>query len=64
MPFDHALLVPSREQTVFGVKWMASAIQILGYTATAFDWTPWNHRAIMLIHVVALGALLAGMSTT
>lgn len=82
MPFDHALAVPSREQTVFALKWTASVIQILGYTATAFDWPPWNlyfflagvlgwfavgvlwnDRAIMLIHVVALGALLAGMST-
>lgn len=82
MPFDDALVVPSRERTVFGLKWTASAIQILGYTATAFDWTPWNlyfflagvlgwfavgvlwnDRAIMLIHFVALGALLAGMST-
>jgi hypothetical protein len=67
---------------VFAVKWAASVIQIMGYTATAFGWTPWNlylflvgvlgwfavgvlwnDRAIMLIHIVALGAMLAGMSS-
>lgn len=66
----------------FAVKWAASAVQILGYTATAFGWTPWNlylflvgvlgwfavgvfwnDRAIMLIHIVALGAMLAGMNS-
>lgn len=70
-----------RDQVVLTVKWTASVIQILGYTATGFGWTPWNlylflagvfgwfavgvlwnDRAIMLIHVVALGAMLAGMS--
>ena len=53
----------------------------MGYTATAFGWTPWNlylfllgvlgwfavgvfwnDLAIMLIHIVALAAMLAGMS--
>lgn len=24
------------------VKWVASIIQIMGYTATGFGWTPWN----------------------
>ena len=60
---------------------MTSIIQIMGYTATAFGWTPWNlylfllgvlgwfavgvfwnDLAIMLIHIVALAAMLAGMS--
>lgn len=69
-------------RVVFAVKWAASIVQIMGYTATAFGWTPWNlylflvgvlgwfavgvlwnDRAIMLIHVVALGAMLAGMSS-
>ncbi|MFU1476955.1 DUF6552 family protein [Roseovarius sp. C7] len=71
----------SSAQIAFVLKWLASAIQIIGYTATAFGWTPynlyfflvgvlgwflvgvlWNDRAIMLIHIVALGAMLAGMS--
>ncbi|MGR3464353.1 DUF6552 family protein [Limimaricola sp.] len=66
----------------FAVKWIASAIQIAGYAATAFGMTPlnlylflggvvgwlamgllWNDRAIMLIHLVALGAMLAGMAS-
>ena len=66
----------------FAVKWIASAIQIAGYAATAFGVTPlnlylflggvvgwlamgfiWNDRAIMLIHLVALGAMLAGMAS-
>ena len=66
--------------TAFVIKWVASGMQILGYTATGFDWTPWNlylflvglvgwfsvgfmwnDRAIMLIHAVALAAMVAGM---
>jgi len=62
------------------IKWVASIIQILGYTATGFGWTPWNiylflvglvgwftvgvlwnDRAIMLIHIVALGAMSVGL---
>lgn len=33
---------PNRERIAFLIKWIASVIQIAGYTATAFDWTPWN----------------------
>ncbi|GAA6178176.1 DUF6552 family protein [Sulfitobacter pacificus] len=70
----------NREKLVFLLKWLASIIQIMGYTATAFGMTPlniylflvglvgwftvgllWNDRAIMLIHIVALGAMLAGL---
>lgn len=66
----------------FAIKWVASIIQIMGYTATGFGWTPWNlylflagvlgwfavgvlwnDRAIMLIHIVALGAMIVGMSS-
>ena len=62
------------------LKWTASLVQILGYSATAFGLTPlniylfligligwfavgwlWRDRAIMLIHVVALGAMVAGL---
>lgn len=68
-----------RDQTVFVIKWFASIIQILGYTATSFGYTPWNiylfligllgwfavgvmwnDRAIMLIHLVALSAMMIG----
>ena len=64
------------------VKWGASVAQILGYGATAFDWTPvniylfligligwfavgviWNDRAIMLVHLVALGAMFVGLAS-
>ena len=82
MPSDAAIAAPSSGRAAFTVKWAASIIQITGYTATAFGWTPWNlylflagvlgwfavgvlwnDRAIMLIHFVALGAMLAGMSS-
>ncbi|TCS65655.1 DUF6552 family protein [Primorskyibacter sedentarius] len=72
----------SRDRLAFTVKWVASLIQIMGYSATAFGWTPWNlylflvgvlgwlavgvlwnDRAIMLIHFVALGAMLVGMNS-
>lgn len=67
----------------FVVKWAASLVQIAGYIATAFDYTPWNiylflvglsgwfvvgllwnDRAIMLIHVVALGGMIAGLASS
>ncbi len=57
-------------------------MQIFGYAATGFGFSPWNiylfligligwfvvgvlwnDRAIMLIHLVALGALLAGLAS-
>ena len=82
MPSDFTILSPASDRIAFTVKWIASIIQIMGYTATAFGWTPWNlylflvgvlgwfavgmlwnDRAIMLIHIVALGAMLAGMSS-
>jgi hypothetical protein len=82
VPSDFAILSPASDRIAFTVKWIASIIQIMGYTATAFGWTPWNlylflvgvlgwfavgmlwnDRAIMLIHIVALGAMLAGMSS-
>jgi hypothetical protein len=70
------------DRMAFAIKWVASIIQIMGYTATGFGWTPWNlylflagvlgwfavgvlwnDRAIMLIHIVALGAMIVGMSS-
>lgn len=71
------------QNTAFVIKWIASAIQILGYAATAFAVTPWNiylflagvtgwfvvgvlwrDNAIMLIHVVAGAAMVAGLVST
>lgn len=81
MPYEGTIALPRNDRVVSAVKWAASAIQIMGYTATAFGWTPWNlylfvvgvlgwfvvgalwnDKAIMLIHIVALGAMVAGMS--
>jgi|TARA_R100000789_G_scaffold5778_2_gene9871 hypothetical protein len=81
VPSDLAPRRLSTAQIAFALKWVASAIQIVGYAATAFGWTPynlyfflvgvlgwflvgvmWNDRAIMLIHIVALAAMIAGMS--
>lgn len=69
-----------RETIVLVVKWAASIVQIMGYSATAFGYTPlniylfligivgwfavgvmWRDRAIMLIHVVALAAMIVGL---
>lgn len=66
----------------FVIKWVASVLQIGGYAATGFGWSPWNaylflfglagwfvvgvlwnDRAIMLIHIVALAALIAGLAS-
>lgn len=71
---------PQKEQIAFILKWVASFIQILGYTATAMQATPlnmylflvgitgwlvvgllWNDKAIILIHVVALSAMVFGL---
>ncbi len=30
------------DRMAFTIKWVASVMQILGYTATGFGWTPWN----------------------
>jgi hypothetical protein len=68
------------EDRVTVLKWIASVIQIMGYTATAYGQTPlniylflmglvgwfavgwiWKDRAIMLIHIVALGAIIVGL---
>ena len=70
------------EDIAFAIKWVASIIQILGYTATAFGFTPlniylflvgllgwfavgvmWKDRAIMLIHIIALGAMFIGLAS-
>lgn len=82
MPSDVGLPAAAAGRTVFAVKWGASIIQIMGYSATAFGWTPWNlylflegvlgwlvvgflwnDRALMLVHFVALGAMIVGMSS-
>lgn len=71
-----------RATLTFGVKWFASIVQILGYTATGLGFSPWNiclflvglvgwlavgllwrDRAIILIHVIALGAMVSGLLT-
>ncbi|MCF4099770.1 DUF6552 family protein [Maritalea mediterranea] len=83
MQSDTVALVSPRERLVFSVKWGASAVQIMGYTATGFGWTPWNlylfligvvgwfavgalwnDKALMLVHLVALGAMIAGMASS
>ena len=72
---------PGKGRGVVILKWAASIVQIMGYSATAFGMTPlniyffvvglvgwfavgflWRDRAIMLIHVVALAAMLVGMA--
>ncbi|WP_417522518.1 DUF6552 family protein [Marinovum sp.] len=47
-----------RGQTVFVVKWLASVIQIMGYAATGFGWTPWN---LYLFLIGVLGWLIVGV---
>ncbi len=83
MPSDIAIAAPPRDRLVFAVKWGASLIQIMGYTATGFGWTPWNlylflvgvigwfavgalwnDKALMLVHLVALGAMITGMASS
>jgi len=82
VPSDAFTASPPRERLVFAVKWGASVVQIMGYTATGFGWTPWNlylfligvvgwfavgalwnDKALMLVHLVALGAMIAGMAS-
>jgi hypothetical protein len=73
----------NRARWTLMLKWAASVVQIMGYSATAFGLTPlniylflvgligwftvgllWRDRAIMLIHVVALAAMIAGLIGT
>jgi hypothetical protein len=37
-----ALVETTLRRPDFFVKWAASVLQVLGYTLTAFDITPWN----------------------
>ena len=46
------------EKIAFAIKWMASLIQILGYSATAFGYTPLN---IYLFLAGLLGWFTVGM---
>ncbi|QLL42048.1 DUF6552 family protein [Sulfitobacter pontiacus] len=81
MPSD-LIALRSSTRLAFWIKWVASIVQILGYAATGFGWTPWNlylfivgvigwfivgtlwnDRAIMLIHLVALGSMMVGMAS-
>ncbi|MEM7470284.1 MAG: DUF6552 family protein [Pseudomonadota bacterium] len=85
MTSAHAIMAgfDQKKQSAFVLKWLASAIQIIGYAATAFEITPWNiylflagvlgwfavgvlwnDRAIMLIHLVAFGAMIAGLASS
>lgn len=83
MQSEATTYVVDRDQATFIIKWFASIIQILGYSATAFGWTPyniylfliglvgwfivgmlWNDRAIILIHLVALCAMMVGISSS
>lgn len=82
MQSDAIVERPRVDRIVFAVKWGASILQIMGYTATGFGWTPWNlylfligvlgwfavgamwnDKALMLVHFVALGAMIAGMAS-
>ena len=82
MPSNAIVEIRQFDRTVFAVKWGASIIQIMGYTATGFGWTPWNlylflvgvlgwfavgamwnDKALMLVHLVALGAMITGMAS-
>lgn len=82
MPSDVVVQRLPFDRIVFAVKWGASIIQIMGYTATGFGWAPWNlylfligvlgwfavgamwnDKALMLVHFVALGAMIAGMAS-
>ena len=77
---SEVLAAAPRARAAFAIKWVASVVQILGYSATAFGLVPlniglfmigltgwlvvgvmWNDRAIMLIHAVALAAMVAGV---
>lgn len=80
MRSDLTFAASNRDRLVFVVKWAASIVQILGYAATGFGWTPWNlylflvgvigwfavgvlwnDKALMLVHIAALAAMLIGM---
>ncbi|MFT6675712.1 MAG: hypothetical protein ACJAVM_001905 [Sulfitobacter sp.] len=79
-PITTITTINRRAREVLILKWGASIIQIMGYSATAFGLTPlnlylfliglvgwfavgvfWRDRAIMLIHLVALAAMLVGV---
>ncbi len=58
MPSDAIITRPRFDRAVFVVKWGASIIQIMGYTATGFGWTPWN---LYLFLIGVLGWFVVGL---
>ncbi len=83
MSFQKTVFIMNNNKELANViKWIASVIQIFGYSFTAFEFTPWNiylfiigligwlivgvlwnDKAIILIHIVALGAMLIGLAS-
>lgn len=47
-----------RDGAAFWIKWVSSFVQIGGYGATAFGWTPWN---VYLFLLGVLGWLSVGV---
>lgn len=40
---SNVTIQPARsDHLAFTIKWVASVMQILGYAATGFNWSPWN----------------------
>lgn len=58
MPSDATLPARDFGRTAFVLKWAASVIQIMGYTATGFGWTPWN---LYLFLIGVLGWFAVGV---
>ncbi len=58
MPSEAALHAGRGQRMAFAVKWVASVIQIGGYSATAFGWTPAN---LYLFLVGLLGWFAVGV---
>ncbi len=58
MPSEAVARPAQSAQLAFAIKWAASVIQILGYSATAFGLTPWN---IYLFLVGLLGWFAVGV---
>lgn len=57
MAFETSHVI-ERGRIAFTVKWVASVIQIMGYAATGFGWSPWN---LYLFLIGVLGWLMVGV---
>ena len=58
VPLSQTAVKTQKEKLAFYIKWVASIVQIAGYTTRAFGMTPWN---VYLFVVGLIGWFIVGV---